>query len=120
MPINEPPTIWETAQKKCWVHIEVATSMMKLLDVLKDLQVLSVIPVLSDTAPTLMITPDNPDDLISIRALTRCIKSAAQVDSNWVHTTCNNEWMFRLFAHNNITIDVMTRLPSTAPKPVEI
>lgn len=118
--MNEPPTIWELAQKKCWAHIETATAMMKVLDVLKELNVLQVIPILSDTSPTLMITPDGADDITSVKAITRYIKIALQADGPWLHLPINDEWVFRIKGPTGIVIDLLTRLPATVERPVEV
>lgn len=108
------------AQQKCWDHIEVATKMVENLEALKALRVASAIPILSATAPSLMITPEQPDDIVMIRALCRAIQTAMKTESDWEHIPMNNEWTLRLRMPSRITIDVMTHLPSVKEAPISL
>ena len=101
---------WNVAQKRCWSHIETATQIMRVLETLKPIGVASVIPILADNCPTIMITPIDSGDLVHVRAVCRLIKDALHGE-NWEHMSINDEWVFRL-KFSNITIDVMTRLTS--------
>jgi len=108
------------AQQKCWDHIEVATKMVENLEVLKALRVSSAIPILSNTAPALMITPERPDDIVMIRALCRAIRTAMKAETDWQHLSINEEWLLRLKTPSRITIDVVTRLPSIKESPISL
>jgi len=114
-----------TAQQKCWVHVEVATTMTRVLDALRGLQATSVIPILSSEMPTIMITPDKAGDLLAIRATVRWI--AKQLDqvfithtSEWERIPVNEAWLLRLHCDNKIIIDVMTRLPAVKEATIEV
>ena len=108
------------AQQKCWAHIEVATKMVESLDALKGIKVANAIPILSDTAPSLMITPQYPDDIVSIRVLCRDIQSAMKAEAQWQHIPINDEWLLRLKIPSRIAIDVMTRLPAVKETPISL
>ena len=112
-------TIWKTAQQKCWTHVEVATQMMRTLEALDGLHATSVIPILSDTQPCLLITPDGADDIVSIKAVCRWIKAALQSDADWNKLAINDEWLLRLKT-GQVTIDILTRLPATQTKPIDL
>lgn len=120
MPINEEPTVWETAQRKCWTHVEVATNVTRLLDALKHIEVLSVIPILSDMNPTILITPDKSDSLEEMRRVIKSIADAVQTTSRWLTIPINDEWVFRLVTPSNITIDVMTQLPAKVANTIQL
>ena len=118
--------LWTTAQQKCWSHVEVATTMTKILDVLKPVRVASVIPILSDSRPTLMLTPDNPGDIVAVKATVRLISKLLQ-DSDllpplaeWQKMPLGDEWMLRCATPTGINIDVMTRLAATKESPIEV
>lgn len=100
------------AQKKCWEHIEVATQMVGQLDALKEIRVKSVIPIISDNMPMLMITPECPDDIVKIKILCHCIRNALKVETEWEHIPRGDEWLLRLKIPPRTYIDVMTSLPS--------
>ena len=114
------PSIWKTAEQKCWRHVETATGMMRLMTALGELPVTSVIPILSDINPTLMITPERCDDLAAVRAVCRLITVSLSVPNDWQRIPLNDEWMLRLNVENNCNIDVMTRLPATKETPIEL
>lgn len=117
---------WSAAQQKCWTHVETSTQMMKTLDALKGLHVTSVIPILSDTTPTILLTPDNADDLVAVKATCRFITAALGhtdikfEDGVWERLPINDEWVLRLRLFNRVLIDVMTRLPATKESPIEV
>lgn len=112
--------IWETAQRTCWTHVEVATNVTKLLDLLKTIKVASVIPVISTQTPTIMLTPDRADDLNAVKAVCRLIKHAVQADTEWLKRPLNDEWLLTLKAPQGITIDLFTRLPASKETPIEV
>lgn len=114
-----PPSIWTAAQQRCWSHVETATQMMKTLEALQGLHVTSVIPILSDTQPTLMVTPEGADDLISVKAVCRYIKSALLTSEEWLKLPINECWVLRLKA-SNVTVDLMTRLPCVVETKIDV
>ena len=118
-PETIPPSVWKTAEQKCWRHVEVSTKMMRLMTALGELPVASVIPILSDHAPSLMITPDDASDLARIKAVCRVITASLGVAHEWQHITINDEWLLRLVIEG-INIDIMTRLPATKESPIEV
>lgn len=117
---------WLTAQQKCWDHVETATNMTKLLDALKSIEVTSVITILADSRPTLMLTPAEPADLTCIKATVRLIsKNLAEVEMvdepvEWQKIPIGDEWLLRCTTLSGISIDVMTRLPATKESPIEV
>lgn len=117
---------WTTAQQKCWSHVEVATNMTKLLDALKAMSVASVIPILSDNRPTLMLTPEDAGDIVNVKATIRLISKllheAGMVEEPvaWDKLPIGDEWMLRLTVGSGIIVDVMTRLPAIKESPIEV
>lgn len=117
---------WLTAQQKCWSHVETATNMTKLLDALKAIDIAAVITILSDSRPTLMLTPTKPADLMCIKATVRLITEnlteVALVNSlvEWQKIPIGGEWLLRCNTLSGITVDVMTRLPATKESPIEV
>lgn len=115
-----PASLWKTAEQKCWRHVEIATAMMRLMTQLGELQVISVIPILSDTSPTLMITPECAGDLLSVKAICRLIAANLGVPNDWKQVAINDEWMLRLDIEGGVQVNVMTRLPATKESPIEL
>jgi hypothetical protein len=118
-PLPDEESIWGQAQRRCWSHVEVATQMMRTLESLKGCNALSVIPILSDVQPSIMITPDRADDLLAIKATCRYIKECLLTSAEWSKLSINDTWLLRL-KHSNVTIDLMTRLPATKESPIEL
>lgn len=119
------PDLITSAQHKCWEHVEVATTMTRTLEALRGLDATSLIPILSDSMPTLMITPDRANELLAVRAIARWIIQALNNavishDSEWDRIPVNDEWTLRLRCDNRIIIDIMTRLPATKEATIEV
>lgn len=112
--------VWETASKKCWAHVETSTLVMRHIDLLKDVDVASVIPILSDTGPTLMVTPLEPDNLDAVRRLARLIKDKLAVEVEWTMHPVNNDWLLRLKCDTGVIIDVMTRVQAVKETPIKL
>lgn len=108
------------AQQKCWDHIETSTKMVECLEALKALRVASAIPILSDTSPSLMITPEHPDDIDMIRALCRAIQAAMKAEAEWQHLAISDQWLLRLKTPTGINIDVITHLPTVKETPISL
>lgn len=92
---------------------------MRTLSSLEGLHVNSVIPIMSDTTPTLMIVPELADDLVAVRATCRFISTALQTDAEWKRLAINDEWVLRLQS-GHLFVDVLTRLPATKESPIEV
>jgi len=108
------------AQQKCWDHIETSTKMVECLEALKAMRITSAIPILSDAFPTLMITPEHPDDIDMIRALCRVIQTAMKVEAEWQHLSMGDQWHLRLKTPTGINIDVITHLPTAKETPISL
>jgi len=112
--------VWTTAQQRCWTHVEIATKMTRMLEALKGLHATAVIPILSDNRPTLMITPNDAEDIVSIKATVRYISTALENVGPWQKLAIGGEWLVRLTTDGGIIVDVMTRLPATKESPIEV
>lgn len=122
--MNDESDRWRGAQQSCWRHIAVATEMNTILEALHGLPVNSVIPLVSDTTPTLLIVPEANDDLLKVRALLRQIEhlletSGIEFSASWSQIALNDEWLLRLQT-KSIVIDIMTRLPATQETPLAL
>lgn len=121
----QAPDLITSAQQKCWEHVEVATTMTRTLEALRGLEATSLIPILSDNMPTLMITPDRANELIAVKAVIRWITNALEQSmirhsGEWERIPVNDEWTLRLRCDNRIIIDIMTRLPATKEATIEV
>ena len=108
------------ARQRCWTHIETATKMIECLDLLKGIKVASAVPIISDVQPSLMITPEQPDNLLMIKILCRKIQDAMKVETEWQHLSINDAWLLRLKLPSRLTIDLMTRLTSVKESPISL
>lgn len=102
-----------------------ATTMTKVLESLKGVRVISALPIISESRPTLMITPEHGNDITAIKALMRLIakclfqSNLAPCPVAWQKLTIGDEWMLRTVVEN-ISIDLMTRLPATKEATIDV
>lgn len=93
--------------------------MIELLNLLKSVRVATVVPVMSDTSPCLLVSPEHSDDVTEIRALCRLISSVLNV-STWLHLNIADQWYFRLRLDDGVYIDVVSSLPASRENPVQL
>lgn len=88
--------------------------MMALVDSLKDLEVASVVPMITEVCPTLLIGPANGDNHEAVRNLCRELSKRAQQHGTaiWSKHAMNDEWLLRLHTEAGINVDILTRLPA--------
>ena len=110
----------DIAQKKCWVHMEVATKMVDILNALRGIRMASATPLISDILPTLIVTPEYPDDVAALRFLCSKIKHALNADTEWLQIPVSDNWYLRLEVPGRINIDVMTRIPAYKEVPISL
>jgi hypothetical protein len=117
---------WTVAQQRCWSHVEVATNMTKTLDALRTLSVTAVIPIISDSRPTLMITPESADEVNNVRATMRVVSKNLQETglignvAKWEKHSIGDTWVLRLTTEAGIIIDLMTRISAVKEAPIEV
>ena len=94
--------------------------MVKLLDALRGIRVATIVPLLSDIAPSVFITPEYPADLVKIKILCHEIRNALNATTDWEYISLNQEWLLRLTVPSHICVDVSTRLPSVKEAPISL
>jgi hypothetical protein len=112
------PSFWSDAHASCWRHVELATQMAQVIEVLRDVEVGAVMPIMSTINPQLYITPLAPDSRRHIDGLCDRIKSALSVsahDCSWDTYKAGDNWHVRLRLPNSITIVIATTLPASKP-----
>jgi hypothetical protein len=117
--IPEEP-VWQAALKHCWTIVEIATKLSDVLNRLNGTPVSAVSPVLSTFAPSILITPERPEDVESVRALCRLIHTKLESKAEWTHRASGGRWLFALPLEGGGLIEVNSMIPSTEPKPVKL
>lgn len=120
-----PPTDisspWTDAGRAVWDHVAVATKMMNVIEHLHSVPAASVIPIMSATAPSILVSPIVADTLEGVKLTTDAILRACQQQPLAVtHMSINDTWTFRFKLAGGMTVDVVTQLSATQEKPVTL
>ena len=111
--------VWQASLKHCWTIVEVATKLSDVLNKLTGVPVSAVSPVMSSHAPSILITPEHPEDVENVRALCRLIHSRLDSKEEWTHRSASGRWLFILPTEGGL-IEVNSMIEATEPKPVKL
>lgn len=107
---------WTAAERDCWTVVTKATAVQKLVNALRDIPVVAVLPLCSTTCPSLIITPLDPEDKDALVSLCDLIKVALDLPTSehWTSHPQGPYWCLRL-RYSGINIDLATQVAVSQP-----
>lgn len=107
--------LWSNAVDHCMNHITQVTNLNKVIRLLQDIDVESVVPIISSHNATLLITPNGAANADIVRVFLQRVEAAVGIH-NWKTVRMGDYWMIKGSNSEGIMIDVATRVPNSKPE----
>lgn len=103
---------WEHAVDHCMIHIKRATELAEVIKVVRSVDVLNVVPIVSSIHATLLITPNDYERKDSVRS---CCEELGKLVGNptWSSIATGDLWTMRAMTKSGVQIDVATAIPNS-------
>lgn len=99
--------------------ISTAAQIGQLIRWLSAIEVADVNAIVSPAAPTLVISPLEPDNKVKLLVLRTSISLATEC-TKWVAVRNGDYWKLRTTVANSICIEIITTIPHSAPVELDL
>lgn len=111
---------WKQASDHCWRTVEKATQLAGVIDTLKDIEVVSVIPLVSSLQTTLIITPPEPMDREGVTQFCDVIRRTLKTEERWQSFSIADNFGLRLRLPNGVNVEIQTFIPTSEPTELNV